>query len=46
MTEVSVVEGGDEFCMVDHVKSFRQVDCHGGGSIRLGFVEAMCHLSR
>ena len=46
VAEVGVVEGGDELCVVDHVESFRQVDCHGGGSLRFGLVEALSRLSR
>ena len=30
--------------MVDHVESFRQVNCHGGGAVWLRFVEALCNL--
>ena len=46
VAEVGVDECRDEFCMVDHVESFRQVYSHGGGSLWLGFVEALCYLCR
>ena len=44
MVEVGGAEGGDEFGVVDHVESFRQVDGHSGGAFRFGLVEASSHL--
>ena len=46
MVEVSIVEGSNEFGVIDHVKSFRQVNGHGYGAFKGYFVKALCNLTR
>ena len=45
MAEVSVAEGSNEFGVIDHVKSFRQVYGHGYGTFRECFIKTLGNLT-
>ena len=45
VVEVRSAEGRNEFGVIDHVKSFRQVNGHGYSAFRWYFVKALCNLT-